>query len=312
MQLNSMYKDVSRVVGKGGWRNVYAGKYEGKDVVLKRINFVHVILTSKYNNKKTYDKFRLEASIIENLKECQNVPHLLGYCGLDIVTEKLDDTLINEVKRIADQSDSVLRALQLSLDTARGLQCLDHIKYGPIVHGDLHAGQFLVDKHGMAYINDFDRSHPLSRSNVTGAPCPSMKEVAWYQSVPPHLSVNPIGESNATRDNSSSFVSHHELTYYGKPTIFNPDIVNLGLVSEKSDIYNLAGVIYFIISGQDVPPLKTRDLVLKYGPIYGMDIVDLLMDMWEELPELRPSADEVALRLSALLENIGPDRSTKE
>ncbi len=171
-----MNKRVKNIKGKGGWRNVYFGEYENRNVVLKKLNFWHrLFYTRGAELGEVKDKIRLEASILDNLKECQSVPHMLGYCGLDIVTEELEDSLVHAVKHNAHRNDSVSRALFMSLGAAQGVQCLSNMKYGPVVHGDIHPGQFLVHKEGRAYINDFDKAHALGRNYGTGAPCSIVK-----------------------------------------------------------------------------------------------------------------------------------------
>ncbi len=308
LQSSDMIRQVSRIKGKGGWRNVYGGEYKNMKVVLKRLNFWHRMFSFEGNSlKEKYRNIRLEASILENLKECQNVPHLLGYCGLDIVTEELEDTLIHAVEHNANMRDSMSRALVMSLGAAQGVRCLSNMEYGPVAHGDLHPGQFLVDKEGKAYINDFDKAHALGRSYRTGAPC-SVVHYPNTEQVHPHLSIGPLEGYNVSLDNFS--LSDHELGYfsYDDPGRGHPDLVHFGLISEKTDIYSLGEVIHYIISnGQSHRKVKSRTHLNKYATIYGDDMPNLLMDMWQIWPELRPSADEVVSRLSALLENIGPD-----
>ncbi len=311
MHASGLYESVSKVVGKGGWRNVYAGEYKDEDVVLKKLNLWHHIIrsTSTESNKKDmYKKFRLEASILDNLKECQNVPQLLGYCGMDIATEKMDDTLKHAVEHNANRPDSALRALEMSLGVTHGIQCLSNMKYGPVVHGDLHIDQFLVDKEGKAYINDFDKSIPLGRNNVTGAPCSFVKKPAQEEYMIPRLSIDIDSHKMrkvSSLDNSS--LLNHEPDYYSYPSSVrgHPDVIRFGLISEKTDIYSLGDLIYYIISnGQSPPEVRSPASVNMYALKYGSDIVNVLMDTWEEWPDLRPSADEVASRLSTLLEDF--------
>ncbi len=310
MHSSGMHKNVSKVVGKGGWRNVFVGEYKGENVVLKKLNLWHFIirLTSTKSNKEVmYKKFLLEASILDNLKECQYVPQLFGYCGMDIITEVVDDTLKHVMERNANRPDHVLRALEMSLSVAHGVQCLTNMKYGPVIHGDLHINQFLIDKEGKAYINDFDKSIPLGRNNVTGAPCSVVKKPEQDQDMSPRVSINSheIHKASSLEDSSSS--DHEESDSYSYPSSVrgHPDVIRFGLISEKSDIYSLGDLIYYIISnGQSPPEVRSPASIRKYASKFGSGMVKVLMDMWKELPELRPSANEVTSRLSILLEDI--------
>ncbi len=306
MHSSGLYESVSKVVGKGGWRNVFAGEYMDKSIVLKKLNLWHFILRSTSTTSEErdmYSNFRLEASILDNLRECQNVPQLLGFCGMDVATEKIDGTLKDAVEHNADRPDSLLRALEMSLGVARGVQCLNDMKYGPMVHGDLHIGQFLVDKDGKVYINDFDRSIPLARNKVTGAPCSIERRPEDYDMLP-RLSVDSratLRKSSSEEDNPSS-PDHEALDDYSLPLSVraHPDIARFGFISEKSDIHTLGGIIYIVLSNGHPEDGSVETVQNKYGN----DMVSLLSDMWSEWPELRPSASEVTSRLSALLEDF--------
>ena len=127
---------IGKVLGSGSVREVYEGYWNGSKFALK-ISY----------KGKNISKTTQEAAVLYELRREPNIIRLVGWCNETIVLPKLD-------RKYADfRKDSTERALQISLDIAKGVQQMHAIN---VTHGDIKWSQFLYDKRGKLLLGDLD------------------------------------------------------------------------------------------------------------------------------------------------------------
>lgn len=156
-----------KFIGSGYYRDVYAGTYEGKEIVFKELK------ESQSRSSRNRRRHRLEARALEETADSENVVHLLGYCEFDIITLRYPITLDKVLWRDSRKPFSEGLVLQMALDAARGVAALHGIKGGPVIHADLQPRQFLLGDDGIVRINDINRGRAMRRT-PDGEPCPFM------------------------------------------------------------------------------------------------------------------------------------------
>ncbi|KAJ7702101.1 kinase-like domain-containing protein [Mycena metata] len=153
LELDSV--DTNRQIGRGGFADIFLGRYKGQDVVLKRLQ----VYRPEPSEMLKFSKGLLQEVLTwVHFKH----PYVLPFFGLDeqsfesyppcIVTPYMrNGTMIDFVKtRNGTLPDR--RVDQLLFETAQGLAYLHSQN---IVHGDLRGGNVLIDDREHAQIADF-------------------------------------------------------------------------------------------------------------------------------------------------------------
>eukprot|EP00002_Diphylleia_rotans_P028911 TRINITY_DN5847_c0_g1_i1.p1 TRINITY_DN5847_c0_g1~~TRINITY_DN5847_c0_g1_i1.p1 ORF type:complete len:2350 (+),score=427.40 TRINITY_DN5847_c0_g1_i1:170-7219(+) len=142
--------EFGRVLGSGAFGEVFAGKWRGSDVAIKRINIEKIDASS-------LTEFQSEVSIMVELRH-PNIVLYMAAClepgRLCIVSELMSrgsllDNLIDEQILM----DMQMKMMILS-DAAKGMQYL-HLSKPPILHRDLKSPNLLLDDKWNCKISDF-------------------------------------------------------------------------------------------------------------------------------------------------------------
>ena len=270
-------------IGSGLWRTVW--KIRGHDngpMVIKMMKGEHDV------DSRNMDRHRRDSLSMERLTSSPNVVSIYGHCGNTVLTEHLPRGLDTIVYNDGDikQSDTVatrqtpLGRLRLALHVARGVAAIHDIPGGPIIHADIQAKQFLLDRDGVVKLNDFNRCRFMSNNTKTGLPCP-----VKIPSAP--------GSSRA------------------------PEEYRFEELTEKLDIFSTAHVLYAILTGKkpwddlwgsqikklvkagDKPPIVDKKY-LKLGTSDAA-LANLIDLAYEFDPRDRPSASKLVSELELLI-----------
>ena len=145
---------IGKLIGKGSGREVYEGDWHGSKVAVKIDNDRAV---------KRIDKITKEAAVLYKLRRYPNIIHIVGWCNTTIVLEKVDGNL---GEMINSQHISIERALEMSLDIAKGVQQMHTLPWGAVTHGDIKQNQFLYNRKGKILLGDLDRMEYTGLSNI--------------------------------------------------------------------------------------------------------------------------------------------------
>ncbi|KAJ0239109.1 Malectin-like domain-containing protein [Hirschfeldia incana] len=158
----SITNNFERVLGKGGFGEVYHGISDGNQVAVK-------ILSEE--SAQGYKEFRAEVELLMRVHHT-NLTSLVGYCNegnkMVLVYEymangNLGDYLSGKMSFILSWEER----LKISLDAAQGLEYLHYGCKPPIVHRDVKPTNILLNEHIQAKIADFglSRSFPVEGSD---------------------------------------------------------------------------------------------------------------------------------------------------
>ncbi|XP_048618437.1 senescence-induced receptor-like serine/threonine-protein kinase isoform X1 [Brassica napus] len=158
----SITNNFERVLGKGGFGEVYHGISDGDQVAVK-------ILSEE--SAQGYKEFRAEVEILMRVHH-RNLTSLFGYCNegnrMVLIYEymangNLGDYLSGKMSFILSWEER----LKISLDAAQGLEYLHYGCKPPIVHRDVKPTNILLNEKIQAKISDFglSRSFPVEGSD---------------------------------------------------------------------------------------------------------------------------------------------------
>jgi len=261
---------LGQLLGEGGFGQVYAAYWNGQPVAVKLMKVETDVM---YKSLK--DEVKLTSRICHD-----RIVRLLAAC----LTDKNRICLIMELVENGNLSKRIhnrkirkleyLQILQVGLDIAQGLDYL----HPTIIHRDLKPQNVLLDAEGRAKIADFG----ISRFKDP------------HQS---YLSVTQTG---------------------GTPNYMAPELFNGTRVDEKCDIYSLGCILYEAVTRRvplsDLPsencaPLfqiiktvaidKRRPKIPEHCP-HGF--ARIIRQCWKDNPRSRPSASELCVALTSLIE----------
>ncbi|KAG6809628.1 hypothetical protein H0H92_015483 [Tricholoma furcatifolium] len=264
----------------GGFADVYKANLRGQVVCLKTVR-----LNSRTDSERFLKIFSKEAILWGQLRH----PNILPFYGIFRVKERLSMVAPwmenGDVSKYLKNNKSSNRVL-LSLDVGQGLQFLHE---NDIVHGDLKAGNILVNDFGRACLAD------LGLSSI------SDKEIlAW-------TSHSSVGSKGGT-------------IRWQAPELFNPEGDEEVHNTKASDIYAWACVAYEIFTGEIPLSHLTRDATVIHKVLSGErpkrpsneslswsvwglteNIWKLMETCWDSDPVQRPNASVVVETLQAAL-----------
>ena len=150
----------SNIIGKGGFGEVYRGKWNGQDVAVKRILEEKRKKVSKDAFEKCVNQAITELHALHNYP-AENILPLMAFSFN--LTFETDPCLVYQYMPNGSVSDRLkcrnnsnpltwMQRANIALGTARGLTHLHSI---PIIHGDIKSGNILLDKHFEPKIGDF-------------------------------------------------------------------------------------------------------------------------------------------------------------
>lgn len=244
-------------VGIGSFGEVFRGIWRGTEVAIK-------LMLEQDLTVENMQDFCNEISLLSRLRH-PNVILFLGACTkpphLSMVTEYMHTGSLYRLIHSSEQGKKLSwrRRLKMLRDICRGMMCVQRMK---IIHRDLKSANCLVDKHWCVKICDFG----LSRIRTGDTYCDD--------------------------------------TAVGTPEWTAPELLRNEPVTDKCDVFSL-GVIMWELSTLRRPweGVKPLDVVNAVAHNQGrLEIPDgligkLISDCWEEVPEARPSYEDILTRL---------------
>ncbi|CAM9157974.1 unnamed protein product, partial [Ectocarpus fasciculatus] len=259
------------LVGSGRVRDVYLVEYGGRKVALKTLRD----MDENKSQQAHLDKHRREILTLDAMRGHQNIVPMLGLCDTIVVTEYHTTSLLRAIFRGRMELPD-LAIVSMALDAARGLQVLHEV--AGAIHVDLKPQQLLIDDYGRVMLNDFNSAHIMSVSQAgDGAVCPT--------------------QSNK-RNLPTPWPSPEN--YAGEP------------LTPASDIYSL-GMIFFSIMAGSLPYEGNEERLARAMSTRGRPEIDpswhkgfmkVVEDMWHQIPQKRPSAKRVVVRLEIIQAEI--------
>ncbi|XP_024387109.1 probable serine/threonine-protein kinase SIS8 isoform X2 [Physcomitrium patens] len=244
-------------VGIGSFGEVFRGIWRGTEVAIK------VMLEQDLTDENMQD-FCNEISLLSRLRH-PNVILFLGACTtpphLSMVTEYMKYGSLYRLIHSGERGKKLSwrRRLKMLRDICRGMLSVQRMK---IVHRDLKSANCLVDKHWCVKICDFGLSRVLSGS------------------------------------------TYCDETAGGTPEWTAPELLRNEPVTYKCDVFSLGVIMWELCTlrrpWEGVKPMQVVNAVAHQKA--RLEIPDgfigkLIADCWEEVPESRPSYEEILTRL---------------
>ena len=155
---------TDKLLGQGGWANVYEGVYCGCPVAVKRI---HNLIVSDYNIRL----FEREMSIASKSRH----PHLLQFVGATNDEESplfVTELMMKSLRDLLQERQlSVQEICVLCLDIARALNYLHQKKPVPIIHRDVSSANVLLWRQGDQWrgkVSDYGTANFMQQTMTVG------------------------------------------------------------------------------------------------------------------------------------------------
>ncbi|OMO86796.1 hypothetical protein COLO4_20926 [Corchorus olitorius] len=204
-------KNFSRVIGQGGFSNVYLANLSGSQGAVK----VHV------GSDRLNQVFRQELDILRRLRH-DNIVKLVGYCDdLEegaMVFEYVPNGNLQE-KLHGTESEAVLpwkTRTAIAYQLAQAIEYLHEKCTLQIVHGDIKASNILLDEKFNCKLCDFGSAKMGFSSTVMPPSSSRMKQVM-----------------------------------IGSPGYTDPHYLRTGLASKKNDVYSLGVIMLELVTGME-------------------------------------------------------------
>jgi hypothetical protein len=285
---------IGRQIGKGGFANIFEGKYQKQTVAVKMCNVKAPIISqfdSEEEKKKkeaaryrasvrAWRKFWHEIMMLYEAKGHPNTLQLLGYCRSPfcIVTAFLPHgdlyhLLANEYQY---RTIPYTASLRFALGAAECLQNL-HRKNPPILHNDFKSPNIFLDVKNQKTF-----------------------EIDCY-----------LGDFGCARRCFAPVLSKRRLV--ANPGWLAPEQISGDYFTEKVDVYSFGVYLHELLSRQHpFSEYRIKNKQLFEEQIVGglrptipekwpMDYRMLITDCWQTKAELRPSFDEIVERLRMAL-----------
>mmetsp|Transcript_22265 Transcript_22265/g.72162 ORF Transcript_22265/g.72162 Transcript_22265/m.72162 type:complete len:563 (+) Transcript_22265:96-1784(+) len=269
--------EVSSVVGEGSFGVVHMARWHGTDVCVK------VLHQSLQMDRTAMSEFKTEVELMVQLHH----PHIVQFLGLcqspdfyGIVTEYMAGGSLASMFT-QPLAVGLRRAIEISLDCARGLAYLHAHRPRPIIHRDLKPSNLMFDENQVLKIGDFGLSKTINRKQKMGQRYTMTGETGSYRYMAPE-------------------VFRHEM--YGPPV----------------DVYAFAMIAYQLVTWQtpfaDMDPVEAakraameslRPDVSSKELISVKGLVKIIVGCWDANAVNRPSFGQVIERLSRCKERVG-------
>nr|CAD1845096.1 unnamed protein product [Ananas comosus var. bracteatus] len=276
---NGFSKD--RVIGHGGYGTVYKGILPNDQIIaIKRSKLVDEIQIESFIN---------EVAILSQIDH-KNVVKLLGCCLESQVPLLVYEFISNGTlfRHIHEKPNNVIpweARLRIAAETATALAHLHSRASVPIIHRDVKSANILLDESYTAKVADFGASRlvPYDRTHVT----------TLVQGTLGYLDPEYFYTSRLTeRSDVYSFgVVLVELLTAEKPVSF----------CRTETETNLASHFVMLLQGKRLWEVADSRMVAEAGETQMLPVADLARRCLSVKGEERPTMEEVAVELDALL-----------
>ena len=319
----------SQLLGNGWFRHAFkvVDNIYGVNTAMKTLRLEREFLP------EYYELHRRDAVAMERLTSSPYVMDIYGYCGQSALTElAFLEKGINNVYRVATglkgnhSPDAMRSKLQIGAMMALGVahvhniaqdddldnNDMDHSRIGSnlpsLVHYDINPRNIVMTPSGKPKINDFNVAEFLTWDSMTHEPCgfEGRLHEPWWRA-PEEMVLFPDDGKMSDEDNE------------GFANRVNPPKLKL---NEKVDVYSLGNALFVLLEGSEprgkdhkerryksVSNMVAEGVLPKFSELYVnstdeavVAIREGILRCWEPVPEMRPSAMEIAQNLYKALE----------
>ncbi|CAG8449130.1 6174_t:CDS:10 [Ambispora leptoticha] len=257
--------EVGKKLGSGGFKDCYAGTYEGGPVAIGELRIVNFTESDFQEMKHEIDVLKQlrHENIIEFIGVCTNTKHLC------IVTELCDNgDLFDYMRKVPRPTFS--QQIMYMHDIALGIAYL-HNRRPSIIHRDLKSMNILISSDLRAKINDFGLARIRPRANAsmhTQCGTPNWQAPEFWASNPRYTE--------------------------------KVDVYACGLIFWEILTWSEEGYPYQNFSEHQLyEAVKDRGIrpPLEKLKTYPQSLIKLIQDMWQKEPKKRPSMGTVVEKL---------------
>ncbi|KAL4425219.1 hypothetical protein ABPG75_009235 [Micractinium tetrahymenae] len=278
--------ELSHVLGRGSFGAVYLAKYCQTTVAVKMLGAEKKSeVTDSVHHRHVIRQLEKEAGIMKELRH-PNVTAYMGACLdppcllMEHCSRRSVDTLLAAGLRdpkVAKQL-SWPRLLGMALDAARGLLYL-HTRSPPVYHRDFKSANLLVTAAWQVKVADFNLSRVQEGSHMSSV---CIQNPRWLS--PERLAG---GAGGLPSDVWAFGTVMHELLTWEAP-------------HGDQNAYQIIHAVQATAQGSGLAPPPADQL--PAGPLgQYLAFVELMESCWRRDPAQRPSMEEVATRLRAML-----------
>ena len=268
----------SNRIGRGGFGEVFLGRYNGSLVAVKRLFESPV--------GKGLEEFKREVSVLSTLRH-PSIVLWLGACTVSpntaIILEYMDRGSLHDVLHRSEAVLNLPTRIRWSISIAKAMAYLHTHKPHAIIHCDLNCNNVLVNRDGAVKVTDFglskvkQHSKATRQTGVTGTVSYAAPEVI-------------VG---------NQFTESSDIFSYGV-TIW--EIIARKIPWDGLTEYQ---IVYRMSSALDNPDteyaaceqhLKMTETTTKATP-FSPPLQSILRDCWFKLPERRPKMGDVLVRM---------------
>lgn len=210
-EIKDVTKNFSRVIGQGGFSNVYLANLSGSSQGAVKV---------QVGSDRLNQVFKQELDILLRLRH-DNIVKLLGYCDdLEegaMVFEYVPNGNLQE--KLHEMEREVLpwkTRTAIAFQLAQAIEYLHEKCTLQIVHGDIKASNILLDEHFNCKLCDFGSAKMGFSSTVMPPSCSRTKQVM-----------------------------------IGSPGYTDPHYLRTGFASKKNDVYSLGVIILELVTGME-------------------------------------------------------------
>lgn len=224
---------LNNYIASGMYRNVW----KLKDTSSSSASSYLVLKSLKLNSywlESTYAKHKRESMAMDQMKSSKYINNIYTYCGTSSIFEYIDSNLNLKEYIQLDYNTTMMKPkdiLNIAIDVSRALYD-SHVfikdknsnqRHATIVHNDLKPEQYIYSKKDHKFIlTDFNRCTFLTRNQTSASSLLKHKKQQYHCEIP-------------------SFAEH-------KSKLKSPEDYTSLPVTDKSDVYVLGNILYYILT----------------------------------------------------------------
>ncbi|KAL3685523.1 hypothetical protein R1sor_003545 [Riccia sorocarpa] len=179
MEVTTMTSNFAKILGRGGYGNVYYGELpDGRKVAVK---------VNKGNTKHGKQQFLNEVSLLSRVHH-RHLVSFIGFCNegnheiliYDFMSEGTLEDHLTETRDVNNGALDWMTRLDIVLNASKGIEYLHKSCNPPIIHRDIKTANILLDEHFVAKVSDFGISKPMPEENRTGGVTTDIKGTFGY------------------------------------------------------------------------------------------------------------------------------------